>query len=89
MEKWRRAMSVRTRCDDVKTAHWRRATVSLPRGIEYMSLISALQRHPSAWWALAMALVAGLVLAGMVTALLSMAPLVWTADRVMGRSSRG
>ena len=44
-----------------------------------MSLISALQRHPSAWWALAVALVAGLVLAGMVTALLSLAPLVWTA----------
>lgn len=49
-----------------------------------MSLINALQRHPSAWWALALALVAGMVLAGMVTALLSLAPLVWTAMLVAG-----
>ena len=43
-----------------------------------MPLISALQRHPSVWWALAIAMVAGCVLAGLVTALLSMAPLIWT-----------
>ena len=49
-----------------------------------MSLISALQRHPAAWWALAMALVAGFLLAAMVTALLSFAPWVWTVLLIGG-----